>query len=60
MKKLLLIALAVPLIFSACGGGSPYRVEARDVVEPPPEVMTQERLDAIVRERQIDSSRSGR
>ena len=59
MKKAILIALAAPLMLSACGG-SPYRVEARDVVEPPPEVLTQDRLDAILRERQIDSSRSGR
>lgn len=60
MKKVLLIAIAVPLMLSACGGGSPYRIEARDVVEPPPEVLTQDRLDAIVRERQIDMSKSGR
>ena len=59
MKKALLIALAAPLMLSACGG-SPYRIQARDVVEPPPEVLTQERLDAIVRERQIDMSKSGR
>jgi hypothetical protein len=59
MKKIVLLALAAPLVLSACGG-SPYRVESRDVVEPPPGVITQDRLDAIVRERQIDASRSGR
>jgi hypothetical protein len=59
MKKVILIALAAPLMLSACGG-SPYRIETRDAVEPPPEVMTQDRLDAIVRERQIDMSKSGR
>ncbi|WP_187972434.1 hypothetical protein [Aquibium microcysteis] len=59
MKKIALLALCAPLVLSACGG-SPYRVETRDTVEPPPEVLTQERLDAIIRERQIDMSRSGR
>lgn len=60
MKKALLIALTAPLLLSACGGGSPYRIEARDVVEPPPDVLTQERLDEILRERNRDASRSGR
>jgi hypothetical protein len=59
MKKVLLIALAAPLMLSACGG-SPYRIESRDVVEPPPDVLTQERLDDIIRERHRDESRSGR
>lgn len=59
MKKALLILLAAPLLLSACGG-SPYRVEARDVVEPPPGVITQDRLDEIIRERQRDEARSGR
>jgi hypothetical protein len=59
MKKIVLLALCAPLVLSACGG-SPYRVETRDPVEPPPEVLTQDRLDAIIRERQVDMSKSGR
>lgn len=63
MKKLLLLALAIlpaPLGLTACGIGSPYQIEARDPVEPPPEVLTEERLDEIIRARNADASRSGR
>jgi hypothetical protein len=59
MKKIVLIALGLPLALSACGG-SPYRVETRDAVVENPNVITQERLDAIQRERNRDAARSGR
>ena len=59
MKKLVLVALGLPLVLSACGG-SPFRVETRDAVVQNPDVITQERLDAIQRERNRDQARSGR
>ena len=59
MKKIVLLALCAPLVLSACGG-SPYRVESRDPVSQDPNVITQDRLDEIIRERQRDASRSGR
>jgi hypothetical protein len=59
MKKIVLIALGLPLALSACGG-TPYRVETRDPVVQNPSVITQERLDEIQRERNRDASRSGR